>query len=202
MPDALASYTYDPAIARYRSASGRPVDPATIRFAVEAVIAGAQADIRSHCERLAGGALDIPTWQQSMATTIRALHTATAAAGKGGWDQMTPADWGRVGALTKRQYGWLAGFAVEVQAGHMTAGQLTTRALMYGDAALLTYEQSARMAADAAPGLTEESNRLGPADHCDDCLAATAAGWVPIGTLTAPGSRQCRTRCKCSIGYR
>lgn len=197
-------YTWDAGIAQYRDRNGYTVPPASIKWAVEQVISGVQAEIRGHCTRLAGGSLSVPAWQLAMTDTIRALHTASAAAGKGGWDAMTPADWGRVGALTKQQYGYLAGFAGALADGavDVQSAGFAARAELYGAAAHLTYEQSARIAALEAPALTQEANRLGSADHCPDCLSATAEGWVAIGELIPPGARVCGPRCRCALEYR
>lgn len=199
-----APFTWDADRAEYRDARGAVVPKSAVKGAVEALIAGAQAEIRGHAARLQAGGLDLLTWQLAMADTLRALHTASAAAGKGGWDAMQPADWGRVGYLTKQQYGYLAGFAGALVDGavDVQSAGFAQRAELYGGAARQTYEQSARIAALEAPALTQEHNHLGSADHCRDCLAATAQGWVDIGELIPPGARVCGPNCRCEIEFR
>lgn len=191
--------------------SARYIDPATGRFvgraqvktAVEQVIDGARAELQAHTRLLAAGAVDLPTWQAQCAQTLRALHLASAVIGKGGRAQMTPADYGRIGARTKDQYGFLARMAGEIHSGTLdiaNAPAVERRIGLYADAARATYEQSSR---DSASGstLSWERNILGTADHCDECLAATASGRVPIGTLPLPGQRVCKQGCKCSLVY-
>jgi hypothetical protein len=48
----------------------------------------------------------------------------------------------------------------------------------------------------------QERLELGIAEHCPECLADSARGFVRIGTLGSIGSRQCRTNCACRFLYR
>ena len=202
MPDL---FVWDARSARYKDpATGRFVGRQAVKDAVEQVIDGARQELQSHTRRLAAGNLDLPTWQVQCAQTLKALHTAVAVIGKGGRAQMTPADYGRIGARTKDQYGFLARLAGEIHSGavDIANGPAVERRIgLYADAARATYEQSARDAAGGATVLTWERNVLGTADHCDECLAATASGRVPIGTLPLPGHRVCRQGCKCRLVY-
>lgn len=38
-------------------------------------------------------------------------------------------------------------------------------------------------------------------EHCDECPADAAKGWVPIGTLKPIGARQCENHCLCHYQY-
>lgn len=200
MPDPNSGYTWDARSARYRDAAGHFVSSKTIRAAVNQAIDGAKAETDRHCAALAAGSIGTGEWQTRMADTLRSLHCCLAAAARGGWDAMTPADWGRVGAETKRQYQYLAGFAQDIAAGAIDpqSSAVAFRARLYTGAGRQTYYNQTRIAAGAA-GLRWERNVLGAADHCVDCLAATAAGWVPVGTLSLPGQRRCRTECQCHL---
>jgi hypothetical protein len=200
MPDL---FLWDARSARYKDpASGRFVARAQVKQAVEQVIDGARQELARHTARLAAGVVDLPTWQAGCAQTLRALHLASAVIGKGGRGQMTPTDYGRIGARTKDQYGFLARLAAEIHSGTVDLSNLLAaqrRIGLYADAARATYEQSSRDSAGAV--LTWERNLLGSADHCDECLAATASGRVPIGTLPLPGQRVCKQGCKCTLLY-
>lgn len=200
----MAAYTWDAKAARYKDAAGRFVPKAAVLAAADQAIAGAKLEIEAQCSRLQSGGASLADWQTGMAAIIRSLHCGLAAAGKGGWASMGPADWGRVGLITRNQYQYLARFAAQIQAGEIDiqSGALAYRARLYADAGRQTFEQAARLAAQDAPTLQTERNVLGEADHCEDCLAATAAGSVPIGTLTPPGARQCRMFCRCHLEYR
>jgi hypothetical protein len=198
-------FVWDTRSARYRDpVHGRFVSRQAVKAAVEQVIDGARQELHSHTQRLAAGVLNLPTWQTECAQTLRALHLASAVIGKGGRAQMTPADYGRIGARTKDQYGFLARMAGEIHSGAIDLADepATLRRIgLYADAARATYEQSSRDSASTSAVLSWERNVLGTADHCDECLAATASGRVPIGTLPLPGQRVCKQGCKCSLVY-
>lgn len=198
-------FVWDRQSARYKDPlTGRFVSRQAIKDAVEQVIDGARQELQSHTRRLASGAIDIPTWQAQCAQVLRALHLASAVIGKGGRGQMTPADYGRIGARTKDQYGFLARFAGDIASGTIDVGNigaLEQRIGLYANAARATFEQSSRDSASVAGVLIWERNVLGSADHCDECLAATASGKVPIGTLPLPGQRICKQGCKCTLVY-
>lgn len=202
MPDL---FLWDTRSARYKDpATGQFVGRQAVKDAVEQVIDGARQELQSHTRRLAAGVVDLPTWQVECAQTLRALHLASAVIGKGGRAQMTPADYGRIGARTKDQYGFLARFAGEIHSGAVDLANepLALRRIgLYADAAHATYEQSSRDSAATSAILTWERNVLGSADHCVECLAATASGRVPIGTLPLPGQRICKQGCKCHLVY-
>ena len=137
-----------------------------------------------------------------MADEMKMLHTGAAAVGRGGWTQMSQADWGWTGQRLRAQYGYLRNFANDIATGHQPMdGRLTARAQMYAEAARATQREMIRRTAISI-GRQDERNHLGAADHCGGCVEATARGWVPIGTLPAVGSRTCRSRCHCWIETR
>lgn len=199
----MPSYTYNPATGNYHGADGHPIPRAAIREAVDDLIAGAQVELTALTERMIGGSLALADWQTQSAAILRALHTAAAVAARGGWAQMDPADWGRLGAATKAQYRYLAGFAGDLAAGRVTQGQARTRIGMYGAAARGTYEAQTRVQAKGARQLRRMRNRLGVADHCPGCQAMTALGWVDIDDprFVLPGQRECKTGCHCTLEY-
>ncbi len=121
----------------------------------------------------------------------------------GGRAQMTPTDWGRIGAMLKEQYGYLAGFCDEIATGNLSEAQIMTRARMYVNSARQAFETAKGLCAEAL-GMTEEKWNLGAAEHCDGCLDYAAMGWQPAGTFPPPGSgaTPCLSNCQCSLSYR
>jgi len=82
------------------------------------------------------GKISIGQWEESMKRAIRELHSSVAAIGKGGWDKMTWADWGRLGPVMKDQYRYLHGFAEAIAANKesISIDAIKARARMYGNA--------------------------------------------------------------------
>jgi hypothetical protein len=87
-------------------------------------------------ERMYVGDISIGQWEEQMKKAIRELHTSVAAIGKGGWDQMTPADWGRLGPILKEQYKYLHRFAQYISDNRDTISisAIKARAHLYGNA--------------------------------------------------------------------
>lgn len=196
----VPGFTWSVEAGRYRSAStGRYVPPAQVRAALDRVLDGSSGRMRALATRLQAGEIGVAEWQRSMATELRAAHVAAASSAKGGFAQMSQADYGFVGQRVRTQLGYLQRFADQVARGQQPLnGTLLARAELYGQAARGSAREMERREAQRG-GWTHERNELAGADHCAGCLAATARGVVPIGTLPAVGSRDCKARCRCVL---
>lgn len=194
-------FTFDPATGRYRDQAGALVPDAAVRRALDAVLASEAETMRRTTQYVFDGMLTVAQWQTQMMRSIKSVNLVGAAVANGGWAGMNASSYGWTGTQIRAQYAYLRGFASDLAAGRLTVVQALARATMYADAGRQT--NRAAVARNARTrGEQEEYNVLGVADHCVDCLNQTAYGWVPIGTLSAPGARQCLTRCHCSISYR
>jgi len=187
---------------RYVNASGRFVKRAEVVNALEAVTQGAKGEMTNLSKRLAGKQISLADWQVGMRGHIKAVHNAQAAIAKGGWAQMTPSDWGRVGSITKKQYAFLQNFALEIESGKQPLnGNFLRRAGMYADASRGTAADVSRIEAQK-DGLTEERRIRFPGDSCPTCISQAELGWQPIGTLNRIGDSECRTNCRCEFDFR
>jgi hypothetical protein len=199
-------FIYSERTGRYRDlTSGKFVPTQQVRQAVDVVIQATGDQLVQLTKGLQAGAVPLDVWQTTVAQEIKGLHLATAAAAQGGWAQLSAADLGWTGQRIRTQYEYLRTFAEDIVSGKQKMdGTLGVRASLYADAARGTNREMERRMARLG-GLTEEINRLGPADHCSggtSCLDETAKGWVAIGTLVAVGARQCQSRCRCHLDYR
>jgi len=90
----------------------------------------------SLAEQLFTGDISIGQWEESMKQLIRGVHTSTAAIGKGGWDNMSWSDWGRLGTPLREQYRYLHGFAETISNKRDTISlqAIQARARLYGNA--------------------------------------------------------------------
>lgn len=203
--DLTPEYRWNPDLkpaGQYIDALGRIVPRSAIRSALDQTIKAAGSEIRALAEALKAGNLTLIEWELAMREQLKLLHLATAALEKGGWAQLTQADFGRVGGILKREYGYLKNFANDIASGKQKLdGSFTRRADLYNEAARNTYY---RFAEDGlrALGFDEERNILGQADHCDGCIEETDKGWVGIGELVPIGERLCNRNCQCSMEYR
>lgn len=153
--------------------------------------------------QLVAGEISLAQWQIAMREYIRVIHREAALVSMGGVENMTPATWGYLGYLVKRQYQFLDGFAADIAANPSAwlNGRLLVRMKLYGQAEWSTFEEMIRFQ-KRLEGWTEERRQLGVADHCDGCLQQASLSWRPINTLETIGSQQCATNCHCVFLYR
>ena len=87
-------------------------------------------------EQVYTGEVTIGAWEESMKQAIRGVSTSVAAIAKGGWDEMTFAEWGRLGTPLRNQYKYLHGFAETIFAKKDTISlnAIKARARLYGNA--------------------------------------------------------------------
>jgi len=169
--------------------------------------------VDSLAEQLKAGSITLSEWTASMRDSILRELTEAMTLAKGGRDQITQSDWGFVGSQAKKNYAFLDAFAEEIKADPtkwLLGNRLNGRADLYGQLGYSALEQDKQREA-VKSGWTQEANELEDgAAHCQDCLDESAKGelgedglhYVPIGTLTAIGSRQCCTNDRCSVHYR
>jgi len=153
---------------------------------------------------VASGEIRTSAWVQGMRQEIKESYISQYLLAKGGVQNMTPEDWGRLGGLLKNQYQYLNGFAQELNAGQMSEAQIRQRAELYIKSSRQAYERgrvaSLQMPAlPAYPGdgstqcvtncqchweITETSDEwraywtLGAAEHCPDCVQRSK-DWAP-----------------------
>lgn len=196
-------FTWDGRRLRYRhNASGRFVSAKAVKSDVLRVERESAAAMRRATDDMIAGRVTLGEWQERFADELKSLHTSGAMAGVGGMAQMTPADYGRLGAELRFQYSRLERFAEQLAAGEVSERQARARVELYVASIHKTYENRRRDRAFSA--FRTEFNVLAniPHDrHCATCLAQTRFGRVPIGTLVPPGERDCMANCKCRLGF-
>lgn len=199
-------YRWNERAKRYIAPDGRFVSQEAVRGALERVIDKSMERVDKMSKDLVAGDISLADWQTQMAGEIKTLHLAAAAAARGGWAQMSQADFGYAGALIKKQYRFLQNFANEVASGKQKLNlALVRRARMYAQAGRGTNEQMRTRIMETS-GFTEEQRVLGVADHChgnsSGCIEQAAIGWLPIGQHRPIGDSICLSACHCHKEYR
>jgi hypothetical protein len=154
-------------------------------------------------QSLRAGNVTLQEWYDTMRAHMKRTHVIAGSIAKGGWKQMTQADWGRLGAMTKREYAYLNRFARQLASGQIALeGKVVQRAGMYANAGHKTYQENLRIRA-AEYSYREERRLIGArGESCDDCIVEAAKGWQPIGTLRPIGDSQCVSNCGCYFEFR
>ena len=79
--------------------------------------------------------ITIQQWQSQFREGLKNQYVAQYLVAKGGRENMTQEDWGRLGGLLKNQYQFHSRFARDIVDGKMSHAQARCRAGMYQDSA-------------------------------------------------------------------
>jgi hypothetical protein len=204
----LPEYFWNQAAGRYASrSSGRFAPQQTIRLELDNVMDNITDSMVSLSRQFRSGAIDGQRFQVESMRLIKQVHLTSAAMEKGGWSQLTQADFGRVGQIIRGEYAYFNNLISEIESGKQRLdGSLDVRMRLYGQAGRGTYHKFEREDR-AAQGYDEERSILHGRDHCKagkrpGCSEEAAKMWQPIGTLAIVGSRSCLSNCRCSTVFR
>lgn len=189
----------------YNNTAQRWYDTGTGRFVSEQAVTD---EMRVHQQatynvletlttQLYRGQITLEQWQVGIAYELKDAHLAQAMYAVGGKNNMTQANYGRVGGTLADEYRYLANFANDIAAGNVSEAQALARIRQYGNATQASYWREYRNA-------TKELIywNLNPAEHCGDCL--TLAGGSPykpneLSQVPGDGATQCRGNCRCTL---
>ncbi len=182
--------------------TGRFVSRQAVRDQLDNVIDASSQVMRAISQQLRDGDISLAEWQTQMMQQIKTTHLASGAMQRGGWQQMTQADFGRVGQIVRREYGFLRTLAEDIASGKQKLdGTLARRAGLYGQqgrpTSLAFWDSTA-----AQRGFDEERSVLQPAEHCTECISEDAKGFQPLGQMIPIGSRICRSNDRCLKEFR
>lgn len=202
----IAKYTFNPSTGRYRDlATGRFVKNEYILSLVESTIRDSFVDLNILVTTAldANTPFDINDLQRSLMNELRNLHVQMTLLGGGGRDNITPSQWGKLGATLKAEYQYLQGFMQDIADGKLSPKQIEARMNMYGNKIWNSYWQ-AKGTQMQNTNRTQERRLLSPVENCEDCIALADRGWQPIGTLPKPadGSTVCLSNCRCVMEYK
>ncbi len=196
-------YLWNERAAQYTNRkTGRFVSRQVIRDQLDNVIDASSQVMRAISQQLREGDISLAEWQTQMMQQIKTTHLAGGAMQRGGWQQMTQADFGRVGQIVRREYDFLRTFAEQIASGEQKLdGTLARRAGLYGQQGRPTYLTFWDSTA-AQRGFDEERSILQPAEHCTECISEDAKGFQPLGQMIPIGRRICRSNDRCLKEFR
>lgn len=197
----LPAYSWDARVHNY-------VDIASGKFVARSDVLGLLDDVTQSVGSTIGdlaaaaqrGDISARQFYEGARRTLKHGYNADVALGMGGWDRVTPAEWGRNGGHLRRQYDYLRNFADQIEKGEVTEAQAAARGRLYADGAHDRYWETHERGM-AAAGYNEAHWRtVGDERTCEICLGLEALGWVPVGTLPNPG--EVHPGCRCRKEYR
>lgn len=118
---------------------------------------------------------------------------------------MTQADWGKVGAKIKWQYGYLQKFTKRLERGVLSDAAAINRAKSYVSSVYVSFANTFQDAQTdfVAGGKNPEQCRLvtDSIEGCSECAADEAEGWMSVDDMGEIGSRLCQDFCRCDIEF-
>lgn len=193
--------TYDEKSARYRDERGRFVSEKQVRATVEKTVSTLEDNLRGLARNLHAGKINLAEFQIQAAEKIKSAHIVATAIGKGGREQLTPSDWGKLGSTIREQYKFLNNFVREIEAGRLSPAQIEHRASLYAKAPRSNFFKNEKTAKLAA-GFAFAKRILNAAESCSECAAWASKGFIPIEEQPEIGSLVCKSFCKCAFEYK
>ena len=130
MPE--STWTWDERVNQYRdNATGRFIGAFEMNLRRNEFIDQQHSVLIGHTQSYADGNISIDQFRDLAKTTIKDTIIDMYAMGAGGRNSMSPADWGRVGAIVKDQYKYLRGMFDQLARGELSVAQLNARFKMY-----------------------------------------------------------------------
>lgn len=203
--DLLPGYRFERSPGRYRNEStGRFVARRDIVALLDHQVAATERRLAELVTSAHEGRLAPALFAEQLSNELRRLHSQNRALGAGGWDRMTPSDWGSVGRQLRDDYARVAQLAADIREGRVTLPQALNRVNGYAGNARRHFWQAERNAVQPTAGMVPiERRTLGESEHCTGCVTFYDQGWQPLGTMPEPGSgTPCAVRCKCTMHRR
>lgn len=200
MPQQPSKYRYNEVAGRYIGAGGRFVSFEKIRTYLDDVLDTNERKVVGLAQQLRDGSINVQQWQIAMRETLKDIHLSSSALARGGWAQMSQADYDKVAEKLQFQYQKLQAFARQIENGLPLDGRFRRRHELYAQSGRVTYHESLREEMQVR-GMTEERSVLAKADHCSECVGEANRGFVPIGELVLIGERQCKSNCRCFVEF-
>jgi hypothetical protein len=208
----LDGFTWEPGEQVYRSDTGTTVNGSAVQRLVLTASHATEIDIeRSLTDAIKDGSPEsLDVWHDAVVEQLVDLYAAAGAAGVGGIDNLTEDDLHTIADRVEAAQTNVADIIHEMRQTdpQVSVAQAVNRAGMNASGAHTVFQQTRRsshagiIGADGNATFTMEKNVLTQtAEHCTECPSLSREGWLPIGTMPAPGLRQCRGNCKCHMEY-
>ena len=185
---------------RYRDERGRFVASSTVRRELDRYLDTADP-AKALAEALRGRSLSVADWEVAMRRHVKNTHLNAVAMERGGYANMRPQDYGRVGQIVREQYGYLRGFANDIASGKQRLdGTLGVRAKLYTQAGRNSYYRS--KAANMSGKVTHQMSVRSARDSCWQCRDLDRKVFrIDDTSFVLPGRRVCNHNCQCHLAY-
>jgi hypothetical protein len=200
----MPPHDYDLRFKKYRK-DGRLVSRLAVRGEINKLTDHIAKESAKIAKQYQAKEITLFEFETLMRDLLKSGHIIAASVGKGGRALMTQADWGRVGAKIKWQYGYLTKFARKIGRGSISEIATASRAKSYASSIFVSYS---RTYMDAQTEIVEDGKNpercrliTNSEEGCVECATDEAIGWMSIDDMGEIGSRLCGDFCKCDIEF-
>lgn len=202
----LPDYTWDPVKRRYRDKQGHLVRNAVILALILRAVRRSKQTFEQAAQELLDQKITERQFQAIMQQGISAGHLAMAAIAAGGAARLVGALLQKTREIIATQRAYMLRLGAQLATHQLSDAQLMARTGMYADALYSTFAniQTAREALATASGGPQRYARriIDPgAEHCEECPALAARGWIPVEQMVPIGDTTCLMNCRCTIEY-
>ena len=134
-------------------------------------------DDRNWLALLLLGLIGLTAWEIGMRQSITATTAAQYVLGRGGFGQMTEADWGVIDDILLTQFQFLNAFSRAIFLGELSMAQISSRSALYFYATVQAFEIGRQKAFDTELYLT-----VNPGDCTSICCANDRCFWLIVDT--------------------
>jgi len=191
------SWFWNPKTARYHWKNGSQyfIPRSQVLEWMEASILASEVWIGAIGYMAADGKMSPDDFATLMKREVKREYIRQYVSGIGGEEQMTQADWGRIGGLLQKQYRYIDKFAADIAVGNVSPDQARVRARLYSMSARQAFFRADWEAVRDIMNWVRWVNKPGAA-HCEDCPYLQSLGWLPAkpwpyisgNSLMFPGS--------------
>lgn len=196
---------------RWNERAGRFVDARSRRFisqsrvtaALNDVIDAAAAEMLQAEKAFRAGQMTFAQFQLIFENGIKNINITSFVMARGGYQAMSPSDWGRVGREIRTQYEYARKMYAQVASGAQPLnGTFTRRIRQYIESGRTVYEAERKRQAVLRGKQYVRSIRHAR-DSCAGCVTQAGYEWIPMDSaLFVPvGNRDCRKNCRCSLEF-
>jgi hypothetical protein len=183
----------------YVTARGREVPHAEVRRTIERLLAVVGSRARRLGERFNRGEITVDEFHAGMRELLRSGHIVAYSIGRGGRKRMSQADWTRVGAKLKSEYGYLRKLAAKLASGKVAKAITAHRAQKYAAGIWTSYHNAFAGEHNKSGILVRRI--LNAKESCEGCLRIARKGWITPREMPDLGTQECGNFCKCYFEF-
>lgn len=189
----LASYAWDDRLHNFVDlASGHMVKRSVIQNLLRDIVAGTEGRMTTLGRMLAAREITGRQFYELMARETKLATNVATALARGGWQNVTPAQWGANGLRLRGEYGHLREFVQAFERGELSERQIIERAKLYANTAYGRFWELEQAARQVRGATQMRIQTVGDDRVCPICRAEERRGWQPIGTWHVPLHIGCR----------